>query len=1457
MARTNLGTLEMDVKMRVAEARRSMAAMSKGLQNMGVATKQANAMALAYGRSLGKAGQAVAGFGKQTEKTRGIVRKTLEQMRRFLVLVGTFIVFRRIGRVLTEFETRMAEISTIAGESETKVKGMRDAILDLAKVLPQSPADLAAGAYQVLSAGITDATDALIVLRASATAAVAGLTDTRSAVDAITTVLNAYQFTADQATRVSDVLFKTVELGKVTFGELSQNIGNVATSAALAGVSLEETAAAIATLTKFGIGAAEATTSLNRLFLTLTSQSKEQGKAFERLGVDFNVATVRARGFAGLLQELNRLTDEQIEELAKLFPNIRAARAAFVLAGKGVNEYISVLAQTEAAQGAAERAAAKMNETLANQFKLLLNNLNVAFQRLGEVLLPAITRQLERFNRRFVSHMEIQIDLLDRYGFAWQAVATRQQEAFRTTSETLAGLEDQLTTVQQRLTEASLTPVQVGGGLPFEPAAGAALPEQARAYERIREILNETADIEERRKQLTIAIGEAAQRQETLASKVYETAIRALEEEADLQREIHRVSVELLFLMDREYLARQQNVAVLQQAVRLAGEAGLTQIEEQEKLRLQFELTAVSIENLAKDLQKLGPEVENFVVRFDEGDPVGMLERIQENLGRIAALLDFNAEAQETWLELQKQGDPRATGELNALRERATQLKDALGILRNMLVLAQTYVAALEKGNGAFEEGVGLLEDQIALLRDLNLEILSRQLTGVFGKAALEFDKLARKVAETLKVELGDAVEQGLELIGPENFERIFGNVDESLQPIVDALRRLMGMITFDEPMENIERDLQARFDSLTRGAAEMAYRAFEEWIAEFGQLPDELEPMAAAIREKLLSAFELEKAEEELAGIRERLEAELLAIDAEGLGIEQTAQRQAMAYDEAIARAEDLRGLLNEILTTEEGRVEANKLITKFINEQKAAASGADKKHKQAGRELEDQLRDWLAIVALINQGVDGLIDFLKQTGAISDSFADILDGVRQLAIGIETLKKSLSVLDQFNEFSESAQKLAKGAQAMALGGIVSGGLGILGGLSNIFGGLFGGGPSPEELERRRIQEENTKALMALRDTIHELAGTFDIAGQEFVRAFQALGAILESESPRVQAFIGEPLVLDYILRGLGSSLRELEQVAEAAGITIYDSAGRIIPEALEELLRAMRTMEPFLAQFPKTIESVFQQLQIEFDLFDVDDPIEQLRRLQEALYEFSGQALVDQLQAQIADVRAQMEGVTDPTILGMLTAQLQQLEQALREAEYEARLTELPAFADLFQLDVSDPEQRRIMEETLQQLFRDLQAGIITPEMLGAATLEEAVQILRQMEGLLDEIGETSGETQNVMRSVSITELQANQLLAYQATMATIQGRIERLLVDMLAIMQTGAIAAPQIVQPLGTGGGTTLNIDVDLNIDTITLTGEPAEQANEFATQTVETIKRQLGEEFRRTERLLGIN
>jgi len=320
-------------------------------------------------------------------------------------------------REAAAFEAQMRNVNSILKASEDEFAALSKSVLALAGKTGQAPAILARGLYDIASSGFAGA-EGLKILEAAAIGATAGMTDTATAARAVTGVLNAYGMSADEAAHVQDILFKTVERGVVTYGDLAQNLGEVTAMAAQAKVPLEEVGAAIATLTLAGLQPAEAVTSLNRVIQSFISPAKQAKDAAAALGVDMSAAALASKGLSGVMREVARAAGTSGEELAELaksaqsdaefmeelsdkggsavemlnamFPEIRSFRGAVILAADGGRVFSAQVLAMADATGAAASAFAEQSKSFQVQWAKAINGARAALVQFGASGLPVL-----------------------------------------------------------------------------------------------------------------------------------------------------------------------------------------------------------------------------------------------------------------------------------------------------------------------------------------------------------------------------------------------------------------------------------------------------------------------------------------------------------------------------------------------------------------------------------------------------------------------------------------------------------------------------------------------------------------------------------------------------------------------------------------------------------------------------------------------------------------------------------------------------------------------------------------------------------------------------------------------------------------------------------------------------------------------------------------------------------
>lgn len=262
-----------------------------------------------------------------------------------------------------QFNKAMTEVSTISKEVTENMADYKKQVAGLTAEIPIGATEAAKALYQIVSAG-QEGANAMKVLEVSAKAAVGGVTETATAADTITTLLNAYHLSASEAESISDKLFTTVRLGKTTMTELGASIAQAAPTAAAYGVSMNELLGAVATLTKQGVPTAIAMTQINAAITEAVNVLGDS--AFE------------GRTFAEALGEIRDSADGSMTALKGSITNIRALKGALGLTGDAASTAKSDLEAMANATGAAESAFQKMNNTAGASAERLKSHFQAA-----------------------------------------------------------------------------------------------------------------------------------------------------------------------------------------------------------------------------------------------------------------------------------------------------------------------------------------------------------------------------------------------------------------------------------------------------------------------------------------------------------------------------------------------------------------------------------------------------------------------------------------------------------------------------------------------------------------------------------------------------------------------------------------------------------------------------------------------------------------------------------------------------------------------------------------------------------------------------------------------------------------------------------------------------------------------------------------------------------------------
>lgn len=261
------------------------------------------------------------------------------------------------------FEKSSQKMRTLVDESAVSFDSLQEQLLGISSTYGTSIDAVNESAYQALSASVKTE-DLLTILDVAQKASIAGFTDSTTAIDGLTSVINAYGMSVEEADDLANKFLITQNLGKTTFGEIASSIGQIAPNAKIVGLSIEDVLAAIATLTAQGVTTDEAITQLNGAINSIIDPTKEAKEAAAQLGIEFNEEALRSKGLIQFLRDIKDAAGDDNDALTDMFGNIRGFKA---LAGltEGEDKFNEALYQMQNNTTALDDAFAKMTDTVS------------------------------------------------------------------------------------------------------------------------------------------------------------------------------------------------------------------------------------------------------------------------------------------------------------------------------------------------------------------------------------------------------------------------------------------------------------------------------------------------------------------------------------------------------------------------------------------------------------------------------------------------------------------------------------------------------------------------------------------------------------------------------------------------------------------------------------------------------------------------------------------------------------------------------------------------------------------------------------------------------------------------------------------------------------------------------------------------------------------------------------
>lgn len=348
------------------------------------ATARADANARALAGTFGAAGARARTMGTAVVTAAGNSEKSLKASRNAsLLLVAAFGLAVYAS---SKFETAMSGVKAATQSSGKELLSLRQAAIEAGASTQYSATQAADAETELAKAGVSTADILGGALKGTLNLAAAGQMDVADSAVVAAKAMNSFGLTGSDMAHIADVIAAAAGKSATDVHGLSLALAQSALLAHQTGLSLEETAGALALFAQNGLVGSDAGTSLKTMLMRLTPQSSAARAMMDKLGFSAYDSSGKFIGWsataARLQKSLANLTPEARNSALGIIFGSDAIRAATIVSKAGAS---GVDAWTRAANdsGYAARYAATQTDNLSGDLRRLKSALETALIQSG------------------------------------------------------------------------------------------------------------------------------------------------------------------------------------------------------------------------------------------------------------------------------------------------------------------------------------------------------------------------------------------------------------------------------------------------------------------------------------------------------------------------------------------------------------------------------------------------------------------------------------------------------------------------------------------------------------------------------------------------------------------------------------------------------------------------------------------------------------------------------------------------------------------------------------------------------------------------------------------------------------------------------------------------------------------------------------------------------------------
>lgn len=304
-------------------------------------------------------------------------------------------------KTASDFNSAMSEVKAISGATGADFENLRQLAQDLGATTKFSASEAAEGMKYMAMAG-WDTQQIMAALPGVLDLAAASGEDLGLVSDIVTDAMTAFGLSADQATRFADVLASASSNSNTNVALMGETFKYVAPLAGTLGFSIEDTALAVGLMANAGIKGSQAGTAMRAAFSSMVSPSDKAAEAMDALGISMTDSEGNMMSLEGVMLMLREkfagLTEAQQAQAAADIFGREAMSGMLAIINAAPADYDKLREATLDYDGTAKDMAATMQDNLGGQLTKLKSALEGVAIQLGDILMPTITKVVEKIN---------------------------------------------------------------------------------------------------------------------------------------------------------------------------------------------------------------------------------------------------------------------------------------------------------------------------------------------------------------------------------------------------------------------------------------------------------------------------------------------------------------------------------------------------------------------------------------------------------------------------------------------------------------------------------------------------------------------------------------------------------------------------------------------------------------------------------------------------------------------------------------------------------------------------------------------------------------------------------------------------------------------------------------------------------------------------------------------------